>query len=90
MVETPAWFSWSRSDPQIARAIFLYVSPEYRGLRVGKVIYDFLYPLLRTKGCVVTEGHIAATNESSLKVHARSGWQLEKCREGHYYCIKQL
>ena len=83
-------FSWSPSSPQIARINFIGTLPNFRGLGIGRALYSFLAEILEKDGCLKIEAHIDQGNEASLVLHQKTGWQIQKLRDGDYKVVLEL
>jgi len=83
-------FSWSPSNSKIARIIFIGVLPDFRGQGLGQVLYSFLAKVLKAEGCTKIEAHIDPDNEASVKLHQKSGWQIQKLKDGDYKAVLEL
>ena len=83
-------FTWSSSNPKIARIHFIGVLPKFRGSGLGSALYISLMEILRKEGCMKIEAHIDKGNKASLKLHQTTGWEIQKLRAGDYKAISKL
>ena len=83
-------FTWSPSNFEIARIIFIGVLMDFQKIGLGSELYSFLAEILKKEGCKKIEAHIDADNEPSLKLHKNTGWHIEKLKDGDYKAILKL
>jgi GNAT superfamily N-acetyltransferase len=84
-------FSWSPSQPDVARIIGLYVRKEHRRKGIAMNLYFKLFDALKEKGCAKVEEYMGPDYpQYAGKFPDVCGWRLQQCDSGGYKISKSL
>lgn len=67
----------SQTYPSHAYVHFLGVHPEYRGMGLGRQLYQVFFDAVRLRGCDTVQLVTSPVNKNSIAFHTRMGFQME-------------
>lgn len=80
--------NWAESNETIAKVINIHVFEEFRGLGIANMLYENAFRDLKSMGIKRLDASLNINNNSSLKLHQKSGFSEVGKTESKYYFSK--
>ena len=78
---------WNESAEDIAKTVFIAVLDQYQGRGCAVAIYECLFRVLARIGVSRLDAHVDTGNDSSVRLHSRTGWRIERTEAGYFASI---
>ncbi|HCN38530.1 MAG: GNAT family N-acetyltransferase [Ignavibacteria bacterium] len=81
---------WSESNETIAKVINIHVFEEFRGLGIANMLYENAFKDLKSMGVKRLDASLNINNNSSLRLHKKSGFLEVGKTDSKYYFSKLI